>query len=468
MRWQLDSKHEEIAEIIQTEILNETLTDEEGNFCVGKVRARLSELLFGAETFLTMKDNEEMYRYQENGIYTDGSETFIRETGEHILNNIGYPNKANISFMNELVNQIKRNSYYERTIFTIHPELIAMENGVYNILTGEIREPKPEDYLTTKIPVKYDVEATCPKFEKFLKETVPEENIPLCFEFFGYCLYRAYPIQKAVMLLGSGANGKSTFISALRSFLGIENCEGIPLQNFEVNRFAVSRIYGKLANLSADLPPTELKGAGMFKALTGSDMIYAEEKFKKGFSFINTAKLVFSCNQLPATSDETDAFFRRWIIIDFPNTFEGDAVDTDILNKITTPEELSGIFNRAVAETRKVIVRGMFSGNQNTAELRERYLRMSDSTAAFHMDCLEIAPDNDIPKQTLYTTYLNYAKKKHYPTVSEKMFFKKLAEHVRIEEVRVNTNDGRVRVWRGIRFVETDKPESEPIQSGLL
>ena len=470
--YRLDEKYEEMMEDIRDGLEHDELTDEEGNFCTGKVRAKLGELMLNSEHFITMRDNDEMYRYQENGIYKDGSESFIRETAEKIIFNLGYPNRANMSFMNELVAQIKRSSYNERTIFNSKPELVAMENGVYNLLTEEFREPLPEDCLTVKVPIKYDPGATCPNFDAFLSSTVPPESIPLCYQIFGYCLYRAYPIQKAVMLLGNGANGKSTFISALRAFLGAANCEGIPLQNFEANRFAVSRIFGKLANLAADLPPTELKVAGIFKAMTGGDLIYAEEKFKAGYGFVNTAKLIFSCNQLPPTTDQTDAFFRRWIIIDFPNIFEGSAADLGLLAKITSPEELSGIFNTAVIETRKVLVSGLFSNTQNTVEMRERYLRMSDSTAAFYMDCLELAPNNTISKPELYNAYLLYAKTKHYPAVSEKMFSKRLAEQAPIGETRINTNEGvRIHAWRGIQYAEKDvdlvETQKLPGQQGL-
>ena len=57
------------------------------------------------------------------------------------------------------------------------------------------------------------------------------------------------------------------------------------------------------------------------KNSAGGDPIPAERKFQPPFKFVNYAKLLFSANEMPHTPDETDAFFARPIIINFPNQF---------------------------------------------------------------------------------------------------------------------------------------------------
>ena len=142
-------------------------------------------------------------------------------------------------------------------------------------------------------------------------------------EIIGYCLYKGYPIQKAIMLVGSGSNGKSVFIQLLQHFLGVYHCASNSLQKLAVNRFSLSSLHGKLANLFADLSSSSLSDTSIFKMLTGGDLIQAEKKFKDEFSFTNYAKLIFSANAIPKSPDDSDAFFRRWIIIVFPFKFTG-------------------------------------------------------------------------------------------------------------------------------------------------
>src|SRR5208283_2759033 len=86
-----------------------------------------------------------------------------------------------------------------------------------------------------------------------------------------------------------------------------------------------------------------------FKMLTGGDSIGTEKKFKDEYSFVNYAKLIFSANKPPKVTDEDSyAFWRRWILIEFPNQFGDDKKDPEILNKLTAEAELSGLLNWAL------------------------------------------------------------------------------------------------------------------------
>ena len=64
--------------------------------------------------------------------------------------------------------------------------------------------------------------------------------------------------------------------------LGSENVSNIPWQNL-ADRFNKAELFGKLANIFADLPSKSIDDNGMFKALTGEDFITAERKNKDPF-----------------------------------------------------------------------------------------------------------------------------------------------------------------------------------------
>ncbi|GAI17012.1 unnamed protein product, partial [marine sediment metagenome] len=97
----------------------------------------------------------------------------------------------------------------------------------------------------------------------------------------------------------------------------------LSLQAIEYQRFAVADLFGKLVNLYADIPSTKMEHVGVFKMLTGGDTIGAEKKFRDRFGFNNYARLVFSTNKPPKVDEDTLAFWRRWIMINLPNKFEG-------------------------------------------------------------------------------------------------------------------------------------------------
>ena len=427
----------------------------------GALRTSLSFRLSNEFVFASMMDNGEIYHYN-GGCYVPGAENLISKRCSQLMDAASAKDRLNSHLVHEVIEEIRRDCLTERELFDANPQLISCKNYVLNVVSGETFSHGPEHKLFIQIPVYYDAHATCPLFEKFLSETVPPAHISTAWEIIGYCLYRSMPIQRAIMLLGSGKNGKSVFLAVLRSLLGKENCKAILLQSFEANRFSLSGLSGALANIAPDLPGEALKGTGNFKALLGGDLIFSEQKFKNGFEFVNTCKLLFSANQLPATPDESNAYFRRWLILDFPNTFEGDADDKNLLAKLTTEGELSGILNKALVALRELLKKGEFSGAQGTDELRERYLRMSDSTASFFMDCLEVSPEDEVIKSFLFPAYLRYCKQEHVPAASEKTFFKGLFERANVYETQKKLPEGRVRVIRGIRLIVIDC--SEPIK----
>lgn len=356
-----------------------------------------------AHHFITMRDNEDIFFFDEK-IYKYGGETLIKEDVYRL-----WGKEANRSTVSEIIARVQANTFKNREDFNIDIDRIPCLNGIVNLITGELEPFSPSNKFTFMIPVFYNKEATCPRINAFISSVFKQEDIPLAYEIIGYCLYRRYHIQKAIMLLGGGRNGKSTFLGLLTAVLGKENITGKALQDLEKHRFAKAMLFGKLANIHADLPDRALHTTGTFKELTGGDVIDGEKKFKDSFVFTNYAKLIFSANSLPETGDDTYAFYRRWIILDFPNKFEGDVENKNILLEITSPEELSGLLNVALQALRDVLKRGDFTATTATENSRKRYLKASNSILAFIDDCIMKDPTaSAIKKGTLYQEYVRY------------------------------------------------------------
>lgn len=424
--------------------------DNEENILISKTLHNLANYFIENNHVLTFNDTDEIYIYNE-GVYSARGEKVIANFSQKVLDDASKNNH-----INEVLGHIKRLTYVKRDQ-TVEPKnKICLKNGILNLETLQIESHNPETFFFNKIPVDYNSTADCPQIKKFLSEIVRNEDVSLLQEFAGYCLYKEHFIHKAFMLVGGGANGKSTFITLLKSFLGQENVSAVPLQKLETNRFSISSLFGKLANLFADLPDKSLTGTSMFKMLVGQDLIPAEKKFKDEFSFENYAKFIFSANQIPKSPEDTDAFFRRWIIINFPNQFLANA-DKKLIKKLTTPIELSGFLNYAIEGLKKLIEHGDFSNTKSLDKVRDQYIRMSDSVQAFVIDHVKTRPDEHVEKKKLYTAYADYCRHMKYPIVSEATFHKELAKKIRVEDFRPRINiDGREErptCWKGI-FVD--------------
>jgi len=393
--------------------------------------------------------NSTIYVY-DGGVYKDSGEAVIKEEARKMLGK-----KAKNLYINEVIGHIEQSTYIFQNQINQDPYIINLKNGFYYLLEKKLKPHNPEIFSITQLPVYYDPEADCPLIKKFVSEIVYKEFVPVIQELFGYLLWKDYFIQKAFMFVGEGSNGKSTLIKLIKAFLGEENISSVALQNLDKNRFATSSLYGKMANLYSDISDEALFKTGVFKILTGGDTIQAEKKYKDDFKFVNFAKLIFACNKIPETRDNTEAFFRRWIIITFPNKFEGASDDKGLIAKLTSEKELSGLFNWALEGLERLLKNNSFSNVSPTEETSKIYMKMSSSVAGFVIDCCVVDLDNEMSKDDLYSAYCQYCRENKFFIYNKEVFFRKLAiyaEHLKVIRVK----EGLRRVWKikGLRLKE--------------
>ncbi len=381
----------------------------------------------------------------KDGVYVPEAEINIKI---YLYRTILEP-QLSIHKLNELMFAIRNRTY----IKSEESKNICLLNGVYDLQTGQFGPHSPDQIFFSKLPLFYDASADCPSIKKFITEIVRPDDIPVLQELIGYCLLKSYPFHRAFMFVGEGANGKSTFITLLKTMLGQEHCCSIPLQVLDKSRFAIAELYLKLVNMYADLPSETLTSTAYFKQLTGEDNITAEQKFKPHFNFVNYAKLIFSCNRVPISTDDTDAFHRRWVIINFPNQFlEGQNANPHIITQLTTQAELSGMFNWALAGLAMVLSQRTFTGMPTIAESREKWVRLSDSVGSFCMDMVLSDPSNHISKDELYHAYVEYCKAKKYPLLEKHVFGRVFIKKQNACDAYIYVAGKRMYCWRGIRL----------------
>lgn len=409
------------------------------------------------EHFVTPSDTQVIHRYM-NGIYKPDGSTFINKSVESAVDGKSITGRS----VSEVRGHIERRTYMSRDEFDSNIDEITLKNGVLNTKTFEFIDHDPKRYSLLQIPVNYVPDADCPKFKKFLGETLPNKiERETIIELFGYCLVRNYSIQKWFMFLGEGANGKGTLLSTLRTFLGIENISAVELQEFD-KPFSIAELYGRLANIVGDLSAKELYHSGRLKSLTGGDLLLAEKKFQNPFNFVNYAKLIYSANDLPKTFDGTRAFWRRVMLINFNETFSGTQDIKDLWKEFTTDEEMSGILNLAIKGLHRLSDNQQFTKDNSADEVADHYIRNSDPVAAFFMDCVEITNDaNDyISLQSLHAAFVEYCKNYRFRDTSLRKFNSVVRKDHRLQESReINEVTGKQeRVWNGV-FLSFEKED---------
>lgn len=95
---------------------------------------------------------------------------------------------------------------------------------------------------------------------RFAYEIMTPQDVDYILGFLAYCLWRDYQFQTFVILNGKGNNGKSTLLAFIKDFLGSRNASGESLYRLSDpdNRFVTAQLFGKLANIDADISKVKL------------------------------------------------------------------------------------------------------------------------------------------------------------------------------------------------------------------
>jgi P4 family phage/plasmid primase-like protien len=331
---------------VQNQIPKEEQPSEE-NWLVANVMAEY--------VCLATRDNGELFIYDEKrGVYLKNQEWRIR----HLCRSID--NDVSTYTINEVINRVKDLNDVDRSKFDSNNDIINVRNGLLNVHTLEFKEHSPDYLSTIQLPIKYDPKAKCPKILKFLTEVLKSEDIRVILQLIGYCLYKTNRYERAFIFFGQGSNGKSTLIRLIEHFLGFtslyRNVSHVSLHDLASHKFKQAELFGKLVNLFADLGNKKISSEhwGTIKMLISGDSMSVERKGKDPFEFTPFAKLVFSCNEIPELPDNTYATWRRLILLEFENVFEENK-DTNLIDKLTTEEEISGLLNLALQNLRQLI-----------------------------------------------------------------------------------------------------------------
>lgn len=273
-------------------------------------------------------------------------------------------------------------------------------------------------------------------------------------------------------LYGEGYNGKSTLLNVLKALLGKKNVSNASLAQLAYGRWFTSELYRKLANIYSDIGLKELKHTGIIKILTGEDTALGEKKFKNPFPFTNYAKPWFSGNVVPYVYDDSNAFHRRWRIIQFQQKFPLGALQTDpsIITKLITKNELSGILNWALKGLKRLHKQKTFSSLKTVEERRKQWKELSDPFSVFLANC--VAAGDWVTKEDFYLSFKEFCIKKGFRVISKSLVGRKMKELGYTEgSMRKEEKGKQHRSWIGIEvkseyFVQEEEKE-ESKREGL-
>ena len=198
---------------------------------------------------------------------------------------------------------------------------IQFKDKIYDAKTGEIFEASPEYFITNPIPWEVGEFEDTLIIDRFFSEWVEEKWKDTLYQILAYSISSKKFMQRLVALCGGGSNGKGSYIKLTEKFIGKENCVSSEIKNLSEDKFEPAVLYKKLLCVMGEVSYDDLKNTNMLKKLGGEDSISFQFKGKTPFTDDNTALCVSLTNSMPITPDKSLGFYRKWLLIDFPNQF---------------------------------------------------------------------------------------------------------------------------------------------------
>lgn len=411
---------------------------------------RATELILSNYHFITLEESKEILYYQK-GVYVLGGEIIIEKEAENIF---GYE-LAN-KHLTEIKGHIIRKTYHRRNELDSDINVINLQNGLYDISKDKLNPHTPNYLSVNQKPIVFNPSMKPKLFGKFLKDVLYPTEIRTAVEAMAYTFYRDTPFEYFFKLFGYGSNGKSVFTGILTKLHDPRNVSNVSISSLLMDRFALSDLEFKDVNIDTELSNYVIKDTSILKKLTGGrkQPTRIERKNQRAYDALLYAKLFFNANIFRETNDQTTAYFRREVLISFPYTFEGKKDDPYLLQKLSSEDELSGIFNILMKSLCKILKNnGIYLCDKTVEQRRQKSERASDPAKAFLEEAVieDSVVEEWVTKSEFYRAYIRFCNKYKIAVKSIEALGKDL-KRLGLQEGKRGKKDDRKTCWLGLKL----------------
>jgi len=346
--------------------------------------------------------------------------------------------------------------------------LLNCANGTLDLRTGELREPRREDYLTKMTPVVYDPQADCSEWLSFLRRVTDKNDELMAFlqRLAGYALTGSCAEEKLFFVHGPTATGKSTFLEALRRALGDYGAT-TSYDTFLKRRFAGSPrsdlavLEGVRLAVGVEVEKGARIAEGLVKWITGNEQVTARKLYQNESSFQPQFKIILAANDPPEVRDDDDAIWRRVLEVPFVVQIPERERDPNVKRRLRDPE----IGGRQVLAW---AVQGCLTWQRDglgvpdiVRDATAKYRQSQNPLLDFIDQSCDLTPDAHTTTTALLHAYQSWAKQQgiRFPLKA-----KQIAERLpALGCTQYRENGNGARGWRGIEVIGQDRA----IQTGL-
>lgn len=338
--------------------------------------------------------------------------------------------------------------------YKLRPErhLISFNNAVYDVKSKVIMAHDKDHHVISSMGYDYKKDADCELFKKFLDEVLPDKELQMILqEYLGLIFYdrSELKIEKIMYLVGTGSNGKSVIFEIVNSLVGNKNISNYDVVDLVGARsdcmYNMADLDGKWVNYCTDMNDKNFSD-GKAKALFSGEPQQCRPIRQEPYTARNIPIFIANVNALPNTSDHSDGYYRRNLIIPFEVRITKEKRDKNLHTKLK--KELPGIFNWVTKGLDRILENnGEFTRSRAAVKAVREY-KLNTCTASAFMSDEFYFPDyeykgdekKEIKSNILYTKYKNYCIDNGHHPLSVKKFSQTLVNNQYEKEARRDGN----------------------------
>lgn len=293
--------------------------------------------------------------------------------------------------------------------------LIVFDNGALDLETNEWFEHSSALLANNYLPFSYDHTATCPTWEKFMRDTWGDTDLEPLIEglqkWFGYLITNDCSQQKMAYFIGQPRSGKGTIMRVIQNMLGSQNVASPDLAGLLSNStlHSMSDKMAAIFNDVSDVSNGRAQVVERIKKITGQDTMNVDRKYMTAIDLEFRCRLMLTCNKLPAFSETSTAMIDRGIFFYLEESHSGKE-DMQLTDKLIA--ELPGIINWAILGLQKLRADGGRLTNPKCVHERiDAFRLMSGPFEMFMRDHLVKSSETLTPIQELYARYQSWMSK---------------------------------------------------------
>ena len=285
--------------------------------------------------------------------------------------------------------------------------------GIINLATGEIK-PHDPTAMCSKITACSPDTKGLEIWGEFIKTiTCYDEDLAYYLQqIIGLSIIGAVYEESAYFAVGGGRNGKSTFFNAIADILGDYSVcvpHEIITADQQSKKFMLPILRGCRMALTGELEEHRRLSTALLKAVTSTDEIRAEEKYKTPESFKPTHSLFLFTNHLPRVGSTDNGTWRRIKIIPFNAVIESDSTIMNYGQYLV--ENAGGAILRWAIDGAAIVIRNGFKIQSPPCveTATEEYKGRENWVSNFIDDCCELNTSFNIRGGQLYQMYKEWA-----------------------------------------------------------